>query len=260
MITRNEIKPDFATLQKYLNGGLSLEGLNGFWFDHFEGRKQEFNRYDFEDLLTEYDLTRHLSDLYVFAWWHSEAWEGYNRMRENFRNHKPHWAEQYNNDLQSLKTFLEDNECTEIIFSSKTDNPTAYRSGKDKVTVKILSIALIDELLCQIDFNELEGKFVPWLRNYSDEYLQKENKPPEALIESFVREKFEPDTQGNHFPRQQSFIKEFYKSLRALREYLRYETKYIDTAKPDSEVYNFIERLCEIIGIYDLPELRKYIK
>lgn len=244
MIQNHDIKPDFVKLQKYLNGGLSLQGFEELYFDQFEKNNPDFNKHDFEKFLSENDLLPYLSDLYIFSGWYADTWEGFCSMRDNFK--KPHWKEQFNSDLGALKGFLKSNECLEIKFSSKSKSVT------------VQSTDLIDQLLGHFNTDQKE-MFTPWLYSY-DEYVKEARKLnfPEILI--LDKEQFEAG-KINPFKKKASYRKEFVKSFASLFRYLRTETHFSNPKFQDTDIYGIIESLSLLLGCGELHmDLRKYIK
>lgn len=126
MIARTDIGPDFEVLKKYLNGGISLDGLKGIFYNHFEKHNPEFNQSEFERILREHNLFEHLSNLYVFAWYYSDTLQSYQDTEKDYE--KPHPSIQYNDDVKSLALFLCQDNCEEIKFISKKDRITISSS------------------------------------------------------------------------------------------------------------------------------------
>lgn len=225
MIKINDIKPDFEILKLYLNGGISLNGLEPIFYSHFEKYNLEFNRTKFRKLLTDYKLVDHLSNIYAFAWYYSDSWLTYNENIKDFN--KVGWPAQTYIELKELNDFLSKNQFDKLKLSTNIDQLT-INSPYILSTLKIFINSLVVE------------EWEEW--KHKENELEKEKKLREL------------------FPKKQSYVKKFTETLSDIFHYLKNETYFKENIYQDTDIYNFIYEFCLVLGIDGLPsELRKYI-
>ncbi len=228
MIRKEDIRPDYRVLSKYI-GNIPLDTQDTtIWYDYFEKHLPEFNKSAFEKLLSSNNLIEHLSNMYWFACLYAAQYSlihGFDDIPfgEHYKTYK---------DFIGLISFLKNNnDSDKVSITITVPKKGPYTIKNPEISVPVLRYMIKDLL---------------------NEWLEKTRGIKGIMIDKFLKEQTAPNKRRSMFAR---LLNDFY-------NYLRSETYFNDETISNNKVYGFIIDFCLTIGVkdIDLPEdLKAYI-